>query len=187
MTTIGIIVVLVLALIFMVMLVNRLKGDAYRLKGSAVVQDQYTEANLNNAVATDGEAVPPAEVNEQGVIPGTPVLENIDYPEKIENVDFRPIGDSVEQPEQVIKVGKLGFEPKEVGAVSGAKVILTFDAIDEGQHKVVFTDSALSFLSFSFAKKDGAMTRIFPAPAVGDYNFYIDSEDNSGSFKVVSK
>ncbi len=187
-TLIGIVVVLILALIFMVMLISRLKNQDGGAFGNSSLRDNYTEANLEGVVPASDEAVAPAVLSGTGeVIPGTVVPESVDYPEKVETVDFRPTGESVEQPEQIIMIGKLGFEPRKIGAVAGAKVTLTFDAIDENQHKIVFLDESLSYLNFQFAKKDGAMTRIFPAPKAGEYKFYIDNEENFGTFTVINE
>lgn len=85
---------------------------------------------------------------------------------------------------QLIEVEASGFEPRQVNAETGSEVSLFLRATDEATHKIIFTDSALSFIDISFSKSSGDKTINFSAPKIGSYNFYIDNESNKGTLVV---
>jgi plastocyanin len=183
---ISIILLLILALIFLLMLFNRLYGGSALFKGKGFEPiNQYDLANLDNQTRDQEVVLVPTLA--EGVEIKTTKAKSLDYPEPFTQLDFRPDGDSAQQREQIIRIGALGFSPKEVGAVYPAKVVLTFEAIDENEHNIVFEDSSLAYLSFSFSKADGAFTKTFLAPKPGTYNFYVDKEENKGVFKVEAR
>jgi plastocyanin len=193
-----IIIVLVLAVVFLFILTSRLSGGLFKTStgDSLEVIDEYDLTNLDNAPTATGTGfiIPTVDSNlavEAVVANFEPQIApvNTDYPEKAEAVNFRPSKSSAEQKEQLVQIGSKSFEPKEIGGIPGAAAVVTFEAIDDQVHKVVFTDKELSFLSLSLksiSKQNGAAKVIFAVPAAGNYNFYVDSEDNRGVLKVVS-
>ncbi len=182
----GIIAILILALIFLIMIFSRLydSGSGGNKGGFSVFND-YNLASVNNQGASGENILVPSL--QDGVAIQASAEKSVDYPEPFKQVDFRPLGDSAQQKEQIIKIGAMGFEPKEVHALYPAKVILTFEAIDDNPHEVIFEDNSLAYLNFSFSRVDGSFTKTFMAPKPGNYSFYIDRPENRGSFKVTDK
>ncbi len=97
---------------------------------------------------------------------------------------YSPRSDLVPQETQTIKVNGADFTPREFSFKAGSKVILILSGGDEVEHKITFTDQVLSYIDLTFSKVSGDKTITFPAPKVGNYNFYIDNQNNKGVLNI---
>jgi len=189
--TILLITVLVLAVVFLLIIFNRFLPEVFNKDEKKITingQEEFNSYVENQAdfvssvpdIALGMEEYAKAlKVAEEAKLITSPnELVEIEYP------DFRPPGDSAQQVTQYIRVKFEDFSPKEIYAIYPALVSLSFEALDDNEHNIVFLDEKLSYLSNTFSRKSGLM-QSFMAPEPGDYVFYIDKEENQGIFKVM--
>lgn len=165
------IVVIVLVVILALVLI---------LKASLTTSNPTVSNPTANTQATTG-IKPQAVINSDGKIIN-PITDVVTPGE--ENAPSLYQGNSVELKPQTIVVGETGFTPRTVNATVGSKINIVFESSDDTEHNAVFTDKALSFIDLKFSKADGNKTITFPAPAAGNYSFYIDKTSNTGTLIV---
>jgi len=176
------VIVVFLVLIFLSLLFIKLKSGLLTGPGNDNLSDRYTEANLDNITTPniEGPMVPVRVIDSSE----TEIEES--ETKIIEEKEAELLGDSALMQEQIIVVNENGFSPKQINVIHNTKVPLTLRALDDKNHEINL-ELEENIIKLQFSKSGGDLNYLFMGPEPGNYNFYIDNEDNKGVMVSVEK